>query len=67
MSESDCSVSTVRPGTSTEPRLAVPAQPVGSVLVACLLISVLFHSLNKEFSKNLKTLFKKMKVGGNQN
>lgn len=61
----DGSVSTVRPGTSPEPRPAGPSRPVGSVLVACVLISVLFHSLNKESSKLF--CFKKTKVGGNQN
>lgn len=67
LSESEGSVPTVSPAISTESGLAVPSQPVGSVVVACLLISGLFHSLNNQSSKNLKTLFKKTKVGGNQN
>lgn len=49
------------------PMSAFPSQPVGSAVVACLLIFVLFHSLNSECSENLKTLFKHSKVGGNQN
>lgn len=37
------------------PMSAFPSQPVGSVAIACLLISVLFHSLNSESSENLDT------------